>query len=651
MPYYVVKDFARGLDARRLLETTEVGALVHGTNAHISRGGEFEKRRAFAPWHHLAPGTHGLWVDDDGVVTVFGSTERPSELHPAILYIECQHPDTATAMHRVLSVDSFFGKPYIVAEYADGTVHHYWNGDRITDTGVPLDYVPENETDPDPEVPEPPTPDYPVGNGRSTAVMSLYYSSGGGEVQIKRVGIARVGTAKPKPKNPLAGGPKTFEFYDIVDVAEMPLDVDQQDVAAAVKTLADKINAYTGGKVDCHASASFNQLTVSVAEYGTLYDNWVLKIEATKNLGTDPENKVSPFKGGSEQPPPVVPPGEPAVPEVPIEFRWSPGRFATAHKAKMHATSGTLLYFSAIDNAVMWTPDATGAGFIDVSTHAKGNQRLTSLGEYQSFLAVFCSKQVQLWLTDPDPRRYQLSQTVANTGTDDPNSVIEFGSGELFYLDRSGVRAISARAQENIAYMSDAGSMIDAIVTEQLATLSAADRGKAIGCVEPQDGRLWMIVRDRIYVLSFFPSSRISAWTIYEPGFTIDYVSATSNLVWLRSGDTIFVYGGLTGTEYGEDYDVVGQLPFLDFAKPATTKVFTSIDLALSGTWYVEGGLDPTRPLAFATIGTIDKSTYSYGRHAFYGAGTHASLRFTHRGPGPARVGACVFHYTESEAA
>ena len=43
-----VREFTGGLDARRLPETTAGGVLIRARNGHISRGGEFEKRAAFA---------------------------------------------------------------------------------------------------------------------------------------------------------------------------------------------------------------------------------------------------------------------------------------------------------------------------------------------------------------------------------------------------------------------------------------------------------------------------------------------------------------------------------------------------------------------------------------------------------------------------
>ena len=50
MPYVLVEDFKGGIDTRRTVVTSVPGSCVTLTNAHITRGGEIEKRRAFKLW-------------------------------------------------------------------------------------------------------------------------------------------------------------------------------------------------------------------------------------------------------------------------------------------------------------------------------------------------------------------------------------------------------------------------------------------------------------------------------------------------------------------------------------------------------------------------------------------------------------------------
>lgn len=632
MAYFVVKDFARGLDARRMNETTEAGALIRAQNCHVTPGKEIEKRLAFVNTSILPPGTHGLWVNEDNTYIVFGS-EPESPFTPInVTYVRCQHPDGETKMHRVLSQDSFFGKPYVVAEFVDGTVHHFWNGERILSVGVPPDFdVPTT-----PPV-TPPTP-VPVGVGRASASVRFTMTEAAGEIY----GLWVFDPASWDE----------FTYSSIIAIAPsltFPVAVTSSTLNDTLKTIADAINADVQVP-KLNARASGNELVVSFADYGTQYNSWVLSIGRSGGVTTNETNGWSYFAGGTENAPPATPEGVPDDGEdPPEEFRWSPGRFAQTHRQKMYATSANLLHFSAIDNCRVYSPDATGAGFIDVTTHAKGNQELVSMGDYQDMLALFGRKQVQLWKMDPDPRLNQIMQVIHNSGTFAPRSVVEYGTGDVFYLDRAGIRSLQARAGTNAAYMNDVGSLIDRIVVENLKSLTEGARQRATAIVEPDSGRLWFAVGSVIYVLSLFPNSQVSAWSVYEPGFAVDYLDSNSSRVAIRSGDNIYLYGGEGGDEYGDDYEVDVQIPFLDGQRPATTKEYSAVDAALEGSWMVRAYLDPTRPTAAAKIGELDRSTFGQSTISLTGSSTHCSLRLTHKGAGAARIGSLVIHYAESE--
>jgi hypothetical protein len=630
--YYVVKDFVRGLDARKMLETTEPGALIAGTNCHITNGGEVDKRHAFVLSSVLPAGTHGLWLNEDNSFIVFGSGPQSPFLPINAQYIRCQHPDGVTPMHRVLSQDSFFGKPYIVAEFNDGTVHHFWNGEYIREQGVPPDFVVPASP---PSTPPPPTP---VGTGRATATVTFAMDEGATTAQIYGLWVF---------------SPQVWESQDYDEILAIapgisfPLEVTPATVATQVAALAAEINdAALTPKLNARANG--NQLTVSFDTRGALYNSWILSVSAI-GLTIDGTNGWATFSGGEDTPAPATPEGVPDDGVEPAEeFRWSPGRFATTHRQKMYATSGPLVHFTAIDNCRIYSPDATGAGFIDVSTHAKGSQDLVSMGEFQERLALFSRKQIQLWAMDPDPRQNQIIQVIHNTGTFAPRSVVEYGTGDLFYLDRSGIRSLQARALNNTAVMTDVGSLIDRLVIETLAGLSEDQRQRASAIIEPNSGRLWVCIGSRIYVLSLFPTSRISAWTVYEPGFQVDYIDASSSRVAIRNGDNLYIYGGESGTEDADDYSVTTQIPFLDMQKPGTTKILEGIDAALEGTWTVTAYLDPTRPTAGAKVGTLDRTTYGLARIGLQGHATHVSLKFVHRGAGRARIGSLTIHYQEA---
>jgi len=93
MPYVLIEDFKGGVDKRRTVVTSVPGTCVELTNAHITRGGEIEKRRAFKEWATLPANTHGL-AAGGGRVFVFGSSAitLASTLPASLSYVQFQHP-------------------------------------------------------------------------------------------------------------------------------------------------------------------------------------------------------------------------------------------------------------------------------------------------------------------------------------------------------------------------------------------------------------------------------------------------------------------------------------------------------------------------------------------------------------------------------
>lgn len=126
-----VKDFTGGLDARRLPEATTGGVLIKAVNGHITSGGEFEKAAAFVPVYNLPAGTKGLSNTRAGLY-VFGSDPAPT-MPTGVSYQQLQHSDGVTPLDRILSVELNAGKLYVVAQFTDGAVFHFYDGTRVTD--------------------------------------------------------------------------------------------------------------------------------------------------------------------------------------------------------------------------------------------------------------------------------------------------------------------------------------------------------------------------------------------------------------------------------------------------------------------------------------------------------------------------------------
>ena len=104
--------------------------MLVAENGHITRGGEFEKRKAFVPTFELPPGTFGLHATSSKLYT-FG-VNTPSSVPNGITFQSLVPPPGALSeMAEVISTASFNGLPYVVAKYADGNVYHFYNGTRV----------------------------------------------------------------------------------------------------------------------------------------------------------------------------------------------------------------------------------------------------------------------------------------------------------------------------------------------------------------------------------------------------------------------------------------------------------------------------------------------------------------------------------------
>lgn len=297
-----------------------------------------------------------------------------------------------------------------------------------------------------------------------------------------------------------------------------------------------------------------------------------------------------------------------------------------------------------------------GAGFNDLSEEDYGSEDLTAIGRYQNYLAIFSDRTVQVRYMDPDPALSKGIQSLHNTGTISPRSVTEFGDTDLFYLDASGLRSLKARDASNAAVSTDIGSAIDVLLTSFVAQQTPEDVQNAIGVIEPRDGRFWLAIGDTIFVFSYFPAAKVSAWTIYKPGFKVEEIIVFKRRVYLRSGDQIYVYGGLGAELQYDDTEAVAWLPYLDGDRPTETKTLQGVDAAVRGSWRVDLGMDPAQIEASDKIGVVTETTFMANRIPAQHQATHFSLRFRSTGgytPNkPAVLGSAAITYSaESDKA
>ena len=323
---------------------------------------------------------------------------------------------------------------------------------------------------------------------------------------------------------------------------------------------------------------------------------------------------------------------------------FQPGPFVKTVGRKMYSVSGPNLHFSGLTQPTKFTTDTTGAGFIDMSSIAAGLEQMLAIAKYQNFVAVFGEKTTQIEYVDPDPALNREIQTLENTGTRYPNSVTKFGDADIFYVD-SGVRSLRARDSSNAASTTDIGVPIDTLVRAALKNVADDQVRVVTSCIEPSTGRYWLAIKDQIFVFSYFGGAKVSAWTTYEPGFDVEHMVVFKQRVYVRSGDTIYVYGGLGSETVFDDTVAEAWLPYMDANQPTREKAWTSMDAALEGLWAVSAAMQPTDLTVEDEVNVLYETSYNRDKLPQIGSSTHLSLRFRSQGSGPARLSAVVIHH------
>lgn len=670
--------------------TTTGGVLVKGNNGHINRGGEFEKRAAFVPTYSLPTGTVGVAAGKTGIF-VFGSAAAPI-VPSGVTYQRLQHPDGVTALTKVVSTDLYAGKIYAVGEFADGGVYHYYDGAQVTDwydgraratlsitggaltaakaasasfevtggtnnianqitnitingvvifNGTAITHTGDNATTAAAIASAinafTSSPDYTaVATGQLVTVTAVTTGTAiNGQSIIRTVtgNFTTTGTAVMAGGAVAVASSLSALYVDGVAIINAPVAW-ATTANAMASAIASAVNAYTSSP-DYTAVASGVNVSIVASVAGAAANGRV--ITATTSDGLTFSSSTVTMANGSD-----------------ATVTYQPGNFVKTIDQKVYSLSGPNFHFSGIKAPTKWTTSTTGAGFIDMSSESSGSEDLQAIARYQNLVAIFAARIINIWYTDPDPTLNRKSQVMQNTGTISPRSVTQFGDSDLFYLDESGLRSLKARDASNAAATTDIGVPVDTLIVSKLSTIPLSERRNIFGLIEPSAGRFWLCMKDVIFVFSFFNGAKVSAWTTYTPSydnsgvttpFTIEDVAVYNRRVYVRSGDQIYVYGGLGDTPQYDTSVAEAWLPYLDANDPTREKVWQGLDAALEGTWSVAAAMNPNNETNEDTISTLTETTYSVDEIPAIGRSPHISLRFRTKRAEYARLSSVIVHY------
>ena len=601
MPYLSIQDFKFGLDRRRKRVAGVPGTLWLGVNVHISRGGDIERAKKFVPTYTLPAGTFGLGTIRSQLFT-FGSADLAASMPTGVQYQRLQAPDSP-AMTRVIWNNAFDGKLYVIAEYADGNIHHFYDGTRVTaldalsasnsSFSTLADYL-ARKINADPAVSATSvgstilvaatTPGAPFtisagtvdvgGTNDQTATVTAVQANVAAVAEVRATAVLTITAGSTGPGNQI-----TSIMAGATNLLSAPInwatsnDSTASQVVAAINNYAS-ISGYT-------ASAVGAVVTILAAPgTGAAPNGTILTAAVTGTVSALTTN----FAGGVTAVTPVAQIASVALGgtyEATDRFTVTVngtayiatgrssghGTSAFVHKKREWLTANSLFRYCKLNDPSDWTDSnaSTGAGFINMSNDSEGTERLVASAPYQTSVVIFARKSVRVYSLSTDAQQNAFVQSIDNTGAIAPRSVLAYGNTDVFFLDETGIRSLKARDASNAAYVSDAGSAIDPFVQAWIATLSDDVVENACAVIEPTEGRYWLAIGPRIYVLSYFPASKVNAWTHYEPGFTATALVRLDRRVFARDATTIYCYGGLSGEVYpgAGEFPATVELPFM----------------------------------------------------------------------------------------
>ena len=282
-----------------------------------------------------------------------------------------------------------------------------------------------------------------------------------------------------------------------------------------------------------------------------------------------------------------------------------------------------------------------------------------------------------------NPATWQQQQVLENIGTFAGQTVKTVGDFDVFFLSDTGVRSLRTLNITLNAYVDDLGSPIDSLVLAKLATLSEVQKATSCAVVEPTYHRYMVFVPDSaggqgvIYVYSGFRSSKVSAWSTYQPTclvagvtsfFTPQNFETFRNKVYTRDGSSL--YGlGVNGVLY-DNCVVTVVSPYMDMKKPVEPKQAEGVDMVAFGdyttspsdpcNWTLSGSVDPISGQFQQIVQGINpnsaaaspnptnaaiQATANSGSFEYRDRGTHFAFKAVTSGTGLAVFSEIIYRY------
>lgn len=283
------------------------------------------------------------------------------------------------------------------------------------------------------------------------------------------------------------------------------------------------------------------------------------------------------------------------------------------------------------------------AGFLPTGMNARGDRTATALGLQRGRLGVLTRDSCQLWTIDPDPNNMGLYDVVENVGSSFPKTVANV-AGDLYFLSDYGVRSITTQVYTENLVDEDVGSPVDSLVRQAIADAQASG-------IEPRafyfygTGQFVLGFGSHLFVYSISKTAKIAAWSHYYLQFEVDAVAELGKRLYFRSGNEIYAFDETAYTDAGIQYEVMIELPWMDFKRPGELKMIHGIDAVLEGDAYLSIAFNANNADARTPEVHIKGNTRPYGMIPIPCAGTEFSLRIRNYSSSAFKLNALTVYY------
>lgn len=472
MAYIQIEDIRKGMDRSRASRVaSDQGSAWTIKNAHLTRGGDIERRKSFVKQGDDFPATtKGLFGINETLYTVGYDASEAGNVPAGVTHILTQHPTPATAMTDVLDAEAFDGELYSISEFSDGNIYHFYGTSRVTDWDTLSASIGSNNA---------------IASALEAAIDNSAVVNASVSTNVVTITADEAGTGFTVATNAVNNGSVNDQYLIAVEtqanvegVTEVVASADIEVTGGTSSPGVNKITSITIDGVEVLNTAvdwtTSNSNTASLIktqldsytsspEYDIEVSGPIVTIKAKAGTGIGPNGFVvtttvagdmtvtadSTMTGGVAAVTAVA-----QIVEVTVGGTFEQddqftvtingteiytvtgsasgtGTTVQTFKKKIYTVASSNLYFSALNAPTQWIA-GVDPGFINMASETAGEETLTATAEYQGLMAIFSKNQIRIWSISEDSAVNVYLQTVQNTGTVASASVIAYGNNDVF---------------------------------------------------------------------------------------------------------------------------------------------------------------------------------------------------------------------------